>query len=226
MTAENPSFRQIEEQQDSGHLATVLVERSDGTISTGRYEGVSSHAPGNYNIGVEGRDGSDSVTHVSGDKLTDEYQAELAERLAGKPLRQEMGSLAVGAISLVAPESKPTPSSVEHTAQVTYGEDGLIEMPNWGAAGASSAEATPTQPEAPTPTIEDALNDLKQDLPADEVRKLENYSRYLYDKANAQSSGDGEGSTRAGQYAGQEYRSMSPDAQQIASHYASLWQRR
>lgn len=89
---------------------------------------------------------------------------------------------------------------------------GAVEAP-------SVLEATPE----PAKTSEDLLGQLAEGLSAEDVRLLNSFASYTQDKALAQKEGDGEGSVRSGQYAGQEYREMSPKAQGIASRYANLW---
>jgi hypothetical protein len=73
-------FNQVDQQLSKGNTASVLVERSDGTISTGQ---VVRMGEGRSGVFFEGNKGK----IVGNEKLTDKYQEGLARELAGVALR-------------------------------------------------------------------------------------------------------------------------------------------
>jgi hypothetical protein len=91
------------------------------------------------------------------------------------------------------------------------------------SAGAVEAPSVLEASPEPAKTTKELLGQLAEGLSAEDVRLLDSYASYTQDKVSAQKDGDGQGSIRSGQYAGQEYREMSPQAQSIANRYASLW---
>ena len=99
--SERSTYNQIEQQNHKAMYPTVLVERGPdkSRITPALYEGQNPHGEG-YIVSVDGD--PDSVKIVSAEQLTDEHQASLAERLAGKPLLgQEMGHVAISATAEV-----------------------------------------------------------------------------------------------------------------------------
>lgn len=88
-----PTYKQIEDQYQRGHRdPTVLVERSNHKITTGKYLGLSPNYPGYYEISVDSGRG---LRYASTDQLTDKHQENLAEKLAGDPLKRELGAVAI-----------------------------------------------------------------------------------------------------------------------------------
>ncbi len=73
--------------------------------------------------------------------------------------------------------------------------------------------------------IQDPLGELTKGLSADDITHLEFYAQALDTKRYAQKSGDGEGSIRWGQIAGQHQRELSDAARAIASSYAQTYAR-
>jgi hypothetical protein len=136
--------------------------------------------------------------------LSDDYQAKLAEQLAGKPLRSELGGaavqLAVGFIDRV-PEEIISSSENRH---------------------AVDAEALAHDEEV---TLNEQINSLLEGLGDDDKGRLFRYSMYTTDKSDAQKRGDGEASILYGQYLGQELNTMSADAQRVADRYHRLLNR-
>ena len=207
MSKEIPSFRQIEDQIPPAHVEqsypTVLVDRSGEQVSTATYEGEYPGKPGYYLVGV---DGGDKVRAVTADQLSDDYQAALAEKLAGKPLRTELGNAALELAN-------------QHAAPVFIDripEDILaphIDQP--------VAEERPTL-EQEIARVDERIKTLLDGLSDDDKNSLFRYMLYKNDKINAQQRGDGEASTLYGQYMGQEERAMSPRAQQVANEYHQL----
>jgi hypothetical protein len=206
------TFNQISEQLDDGKRATVLVERTDGTISTGQYDGHSADIPGLYKVTV---DANGSYKNLGGDTLTDEHQALLAERLAQSRIPARMGGAAVEAARGVVPAAG-------------VDSEGLIVVPDWvkqsPAPEVKPAQKSPKELLAEQKAlITSKMDELVKDLSPEDVKRLDRYSRYMHAKRQAQNSGDGEGSTRNGQYAGQEERAMSPGAKKVLSQYQHLW---
>jgi hypothetical protein len=195
MPKETLSFTQLEQQYNSNVPAAVLVERNDGTITTGIYEGYSQDRAGRYDVAVDNGTGGKTLT---AEMLSDEQQAQLAERLAGKPLRTELGEAAVqlttGFIDRVPEHLRVAPdeqSSVEDEISTLRSQiDGLLE----------------------------GLSD-------EDKNRLLRYSMYTTDKSDAQQRGDGDASILYGQYLGQELTSMKPEAQQVADRYHRLMTR-
>lgn len=113
-------------------------------------------------------------------------------------------------------------------------QSGMIEFP---AAWKQSAESPATAPaqaqEAPqpvaevesTPDYQAKLDALTEGLSQKDKNELWSYASSLLNKAEAQQEGDGEASTRYGQYAGQSERAMSPAARDIKGQYLSLFSR-
>lgn len=115
-----PSFDQINEQADAGHgNATILLQRSDGTISTGRYRG-EQLSNGRYKVEVTTADGEAGYKAVPMETLTDAKQVELAKELAGS---------ALDAVSIQEPESAERTPSQEEALLAKYKKliDGLSE---------------------------------------------------------------------------------------------------
>lgn len=203
MNTEKPSFSQISDQFSKGSEATVLVSRSNGEITTGIYAGVESDTKGLYDVVVDGGDG---VRSVSGDQLSDAHQALLAEHLAGEPLKSELGGVAVslatttlGSPTMAAPTLiDQIPDDILHPKK----EEVVVE------------EALPSPQER--------MDILLRGLSPDDVSTLYRYSMYKTNKAEAQRRGDGLASQLAGQYMGQELRSMSAAAKIVADQYHVL----
>lgn len=81
-------YQQIEQQIANGQPATVLVERSDNTISTGQTLGLGPEKTFVFFADLsEGPKDGMPYRHKHNPYFTDEKQAELAEKLAGKALR-------------------------------------------------------------------------------------------------------------------------------------------
>lgn len=76
-------FKQVDSQLDNHQIATVLVERTNGDITTAQIAAV-----GNLGRGETAAFFSDNRGKpVGNERLTDEYQEHLAEKLAGAALR-------------------------------------------------------------------------------------------------------------------------------------------
>ena len=200
MSAESPTFHQLHEQHDKGKSPTVLVRRSDGnTITTGVYEG---QKPGDsrYIVAVDGGKGE---RYVSAEALTDAHQAELAEQLAGQPLKNELGE---AALTLAGQGENP--------AFIDKVPDHIL------AQAAPATEAAPhLTPEEQADSLSAQIDALVANLNEDDKNALFRYSTYASDKKTSQLNSDGEGSMRAGQYMGQELRGMSEQAQRVADQY-------
>ncbi len=110
------------------------------------------------------------------------------------------------------------------SAQPPASPEFIDRIPDW---------VTTRQEPAPAPKVESVeerratilarIEQLTQGVSEADKGRLANYARYQRDKAQAQVKGDGRGSESSGQYAGQEYRRMAPEAQAIASQYQTLW---
>lgn len=221
MSEKQVTYRQIEEQHASGHNATVLVERSGGKgISVGTYKGESKEHPGYYEVSVDNGAG---LKYVSPDRLNDASQAELAERLAGTTtIRRGIGSNALKASeydAMIAPRAEadhntPSASAMQYLREQVEASD--------AAAGVVPARAV-AESKPSANGMEEQLKQITEGLSAEDIRYLDLFASYTQDKALAQKEGDGQGSIRSGQYAGQVKLEMSPAAQSIASRYANLW---
>lgn len=90
MSAENPTFNQINEQLANDQAATVLVERDTGDIVPAQVMAVGEQGAraffANLNAGEAG-DNAIRTKTVSAEKLSDSHQEMLAEKLAGVALR-------------------------------------------------------------------------------------------------------------------------------------------
>lgn len=90
MSETTPTFNQINEQlANSDQPASVLVEKHDGSIVTGQ---VMTNVEGDTKVWLSGSNSESSeqlvpTRIVNAEKLTDEHQAALAEKLAGVALR-------------------------------------------------------------------------------------------------------------------------------------------
>ncbi|HEX7368464.1 MAG TPA: hypothetical protein VF261_02305 [Candidatus Saccharimonadales bacterium] len=107
-------FNQVDEQIANGQPATVLVERSNGDITPGQIRTVGmTEGKTEVLFGDTTRNDWQKMPYkpVSNEKLTDQYQQQLAERLAGMALR---GSVEVGVKpSAESPMDKYTKDFVE-----------------------------------------------------------------------------------------------------------------
>lgn len=205
MSTDKRTFTQIREQLAKTTEATVLVERSNGQITTGTYKSATPARDNTHDIAV---DNGESYKPVHVDVLTDENQAELAGRLAeDKPLKAEMGNAAVSTV-LGTP-----PGLIDHTPD---------HIANLGSIDAPAE--VPVSPQERADTLSTAIDSLLGELSTDDKDTLFRYSLYASDKEDAQYRNDGHGSELAGQYQGQEYRSLSPKAQQVANRYHGLMQ--
>ncbi|MBP6038163.1 MAG: hypothetical protein KA604_02380 [Candidatus Saccharimonas sp.] len=168
------------------------------------------------------------VKTVSAEDLT--TGLELKERTL-RETAQRVGSETVAAASgygvpLVAGETTPSSSPT-----VERDSDGLIIFPDWmGDALKPEEKPVSKSPEEIDwehhQRIVEEMAEITKGLSPNDISRLDNYSRYLRDKKDAQSRGDGGGSSTYGQYAGQEYHAMSPEAQKVASQYVQLWNAR
>jgi hypothetical protein len=201
MPKETLSFTQLEQQYNSNVPAAVLVERNDGTITTGIYEGYSQDRAGRYDVAVDNGTGGKTLT---AEMLSDEHQAQLAERLAGKPLRTELGEAAVqlttGFIDRVPEHLLVAPDEQSSVEVQSTGEDEIS-------------------------TLRSQIDGLLEGLSDEDKNRLLRYSMYTTDKSDAQQRGDGDASILYGQYLGQELTSMKPEAQQVADRYHRLMTR-
>lgn len=197
MPKETLSFTQLEQQYNSNVPAAVLVERSDKSITTGIYEGLSQTYPGYYDVAVDNGARGKALT---AEQLSDAYQARLAEQLTAKPLRSELGEAAVHASVFIdrIPEGLKVSPEALPTAEVQPTREDRIE--------ALSAQ----------------IDELTQGLSDDEKNSLFRHMTYKDDKIDAQRRGDGAASTLHGEYMGQEERAMSPRAQRVAGEYYQL----
>jgi hypothetical protein len=81
------AFNQVDQQVANGMPATVLVERTNGDITTGQVMGITEGKTKAFFGDVsEGPRNDMPYKPVPNERLTDEYQAKLAEELAGKAL--------------------------------------------------------------------------------------------------------------------------------------------
>ncbi len=118
--------------------------------------------------------------------------------------------------------------SVPAAEQSTPAAPQLIEMPDWSKQGAKSVDSAVVQEPKPSnieAEAKDPLGELTRGLSSSDVTHLEYYAQALDTKKYAQKSGDGEGSTRWGQIAGQHMRELSADAKAVASRYAQVYAR-
>lgn len=84
-------FQQVDQQVADGQLATVLVERSNGDITTAQVEGVTEgQTIANFGDVRGGLKDDTPAKLVPNERLTDKYQEHLAEKLAGIALKSEM----------------------------------------------------------------------------------------------------------------------------------------
>ncbi|HTK39561.1 MAG TPA: hypothetical protein VL362_01720 [Patescibacteria group bacterium] len=207
-----PTFNQINQQLERNQPASVLVERSNKQITVGTYEGLSPDRPGKYRVKVGVNEaGEDLIRDLSPAELDDEHQASLAETL-GTDERPRV-TRAIGA------EAFQAASIVERD------EDGLIVMPESirnPVVPATEAAPQPKTQEQRVHELNERVDTLTANLSPEDVQRLYRYSLYKDDKAEAQRSGDGYASEQSGQYMGQEYRAMSPEAQQVADTYHEL----
>lgn len=102
--AQHPNtFNQVDEQLAAGHPATVLVERTNGDITTAQIAGVTE---GETNVFfgdiAEGPKSGMPYKSVGNERLTDGYQEKLAEQLGGVALRNEYAVLLQGSDEQVA----------------------------------------------------------------------------------------------------------------------------
>ncbi len=199
MSYENPTFKQISEQDASGEDPTVLLRRTDDTISTARLTG-DTDEHGRYWAKFE-----DGYKPISPDNLSDKAQAELAEQLSGKKLLISIGRVAMRPEALAG---QNTPGFIDHVPAAGRVPD--------------TPEVKPVAEKNKLDRIKEtgeALDAMVAGLSAGDIDSLYRFSRYQNDKADAQKDGDGEGSQRSGQYAGQELRAMSPAARSISQEF-------
>jgi len=111
-----------------------------------------------------------------------------------------------------------------------FDENGLLKMPDFikraQQSGVEADEARNGSQVRAEKTQADRIHEqsasidgMLEELSADDKSRLFRYRMYLDDKKDAQSRGDGQASAMAGQYAGQELRSMSAKARAISSNY-------
>lgn len=94
MSPESPKFNQLQEQHEQGAVvpATVLVERSDGSIDTGHvFQGEGSLGSSVVHLEPDA-EGYAAHKTASTEALSDEYQQKLARELGGKALKGEVES--------------------------------------------------------------------------------------------------------------------------------------
>jgi hypothetical protein len=198
MSHEKLSFTQLEQQRNSDVTPAVLVKRTNGTITTGIYEGLSQEHPGRYDVAVDNGNGGKTL---SAEQLSDDYQAKLAEQLAGKPLREEMGEaavhLATGFIDQIPEELRATPDN-QYVNEVHE------------------------QPYDHVAALSEEINRLLAGFSEDDKGHLYRYSMYTTDKSDAQKQGNGQLSITYGQYIGEELKAMSPEAERVANRYHNL----
>lgn len=111
MSEQNPNlFNQVDQQIANGQPATVLVERSNGDITTAQVAGIGTEKTNAFlgNLTVESEDNL-PYKPVGNEKLTDGYQEYLAKKLAGTALRESGVENDVPA----APEPKASPDNGE-----------------------------------------------------------------------------------------------------------------
>jgi len=143
MNPEQQTFNQLSEQQAAGHeKMTVLVKRSGDRISTGQYGGVKIDDD-KYAVSVTRADGTTGYRQVSAEALSDAGQAELARKMAGKPLLDE--NIATDTVP------RPRPRQVENLA------DNEVEAPVNVREGLGSVALS--EPEAPELSPLDKLFD-------------------------------------------------------------------
>lgn len=89
MSPETPQFKQVDEQLAADQAATVLVERDNGSIVPGQVMVRGEHGARVFmaNLNEEANDRVIQTKRVSAEKLSDEHQEALAEKLAGVALR-------------------------------------------------------------------------------------------------------------------------------------------
>ena len=88
MNPENQTFNQIDQQFQKGEPSTVLVERSDGTISTGIVGTLGQERSAVLLAGSNDKTNGDTLMKmIKTEKLSDPHQEMLAERLAGVALK-------------------------------------------------------------------------------------------------------------------------------------------
>lgn len=205
--SEKLSFNQITEQLENGHGPTVLVERSQGKITTGEYAGENPEKPGTYMVNVMTERGGQLVPgyrEISAEDVSDSHQEKLAERLAGKALRISIGHAAM-------------PMEVTRSMNPGF----IDRVP--GTVRAQSTESASVTPERTNADriaeLSKKMDEMVDGLSEDDKSRLFRFARYSFDKEEAQKAGDGQGSSSSGQYAGQEYRAMSSAARSVSSEF-------
>lgn len=103
----NDQSRSLPETHSVEDAPTVLVRRSDHTISTGNLYGVRSD--GKYLVRVE-KDGQDGTRAVTREEVSDQVQERLAEELGGDVIA------AVGGLAVAGPPVESVQSSKETPA--------------------------------------------------------------------------------------------------------------
>lgn len=88
MNPENQTFNQIDQQFQKGEPSTVLVERTDGSISTGLVGALGAERSAVLLAGSNDKTNEDTLMKViKTEKLSDAHQEMLAEKLATVALK-------------------------------------------------------------------------------------------------------------------------------------------
>lgn len=92
MSEQTPNvFSQVDQQIAGGQPATVLVERSNGDITTAQVAGITEGSTNAFFGDItEGPKHGMPYKPVGNEKLSDKYQEYLAEKLAGVALRAQV----------------------------------------------------------------------------------------------------------------------------------------
>ena len=132
MSETQPTFNQVDEQLSNDQAASVLVERTDGSIGVGQVMEHGEHGARAFFANLNSEENTDrriETKRVSADKLTDEYQEKLASGLAGVALRSVEAAVVSTPQSELPPArtsdrpgywQKPTQEQIDRAAKSGY----------------------------------------------------------------------------------------------------------
>lgn len=147
MSNHETSYNQLQEQIDAGRNPTVLVPRSNGEITTGLYAGKADGE--RYRVEVISPDGQVGHKDVDAVGISDRYQEQLAEQLAGQPLRN-LGENAVVAAGVAEPREKEAVKENDPEAgllarmreiEAKYSEEDALNLWRYSSSLANKADA-------------------------------------------------------------------------------------
>lgn len=125
---EKQTFNQVTEQISNAYiegndaLPSVLIKRSDGRVTVGRLD------PDTQNVHFSEDGKSKMHGNVPVERLSDTYQAELAEELAGKQLRSRLGDIAISSATHQGREAaKASQHPEEREAALRQQIDSLLD---------------------------------------------------------------------------------------------------